>query len=580
MKKSKQICSLALVLLLVFFMFGCDTVSVPTNPTTVGNHSTSQTTVEQTTTEPSGSKPTSSILGSGYVYPPIDLNPDSPASDEKMNITCQCIPKTVENPDNLPVLKWVCLVDRTIQTWTEDAVQEANQMLSNKDIPFRVQFVILSTDQSYLHSDWLSRTVVKEALEDADLVFGWLTPAERKACLLPITEYVIGDAQPSLKNAVLHELSWIGASVDGEIYGIQTYPLQSSSTGWQVESKLLKEYGLSAEDFKKNFWEMDEIFEKIYSKNGNKPFLLGEDEGYQRKHRNSVSLTSIVPNGVNMAGDIYQLIGACFAIDHHGENSVVVNTLETESVRNTWAAIMRYKNAGYVTMDPDISQVRYGSLHGDVVYTNSDEKICIPVTSSVYNSLYVGQDICGVAAASRHVEEAIMLLNLVAEDEAFQKQLFFGKEGRDFTLTNGVYAPVRQEKGDYYNMEFLSVYSYFSHVMENRNDWLAAHEGKTTLQTYKDNLDSVSIRYCPIIFDYTDFEQEIDEMEKIFNIYFHFYTNNTEIGEPGDSDYVPRMTEELYNQMLQELKDAGSDMIIAELQRQLDAWLEEHPDWQ
>ena len=39
------------------------------------------------------------------------------------------------------------------------------------------------------------------------------------------------------------------------------------------------------------------------------------------------------------------------------------------------------------------------------------------------------------------------------------------------------------------------------------------------------------------------------------------------------------LTADEYNQMLQELKDAGSEVIQAELQKQLDDWLAENPDW-
>ena len=38
--------------------------------------------------------------------------------------------------------------------------------------------------------------------------------------------------------------------------------------------------------------------------------------------------------------------------------------------------------------------------------------------------------VSGVAAASDHKAEAISLLSLIAEDEAFRMQLFYGKEGR------------------------------------------------------------------------------------------------------------------------------------------------------
>ena len=39
------------------------------------------------------------------------------------------------------------------------------------------------------------------------------------------------------------------------------------------------------------------------------------------------------------------------------------------------------------------------------------------------------------------------------------------------------------------------------------------------------------------------------------------------------------MTREKYDEMLNALRDAGSDKVLAELQRQLDAWLAANPDW-
>ena len=39
------------------------------------------------------------------------------------------------------------------------------------------------------------------------------------------------------------------------------------------------------------------------------------------------------------------------------------------------------------------------------------------------------------------------------------------------------------------------------------------------------------------------------------------------------------MDEENYQIMLAEIRAAGGDKILAELQKQLDAWLEAHPDW-
>ena len=60
--------------------------------------------------------------------------------------------------------------------------------------------------------------------------------------------------------------------------------------------------------------------------------------------------------------------------------------------------------------------------------------------------------------------------------------------------------------------------------------------------------------------------KELLSIGKVMGNYYYMFT-------------TPDMTEEMYDQMLQDMKDAGSEKVIAELQRQLDAWLAEHPDW-
>ena len=56
----------------------------------------------------------------------------------------------------------------------------------------------------------------------------------------------------------------------------------------------------------------------------------------------------------------------------------------------------------------------------------------------------------------------------------------------------------------------------------------------------------------------------------------------TAIGEVM-GDYEPLFStpyyEEYYPQMLEKLEEAGMSTVIAEMQRQLDAWIAEHPDW-
>ena len=60
----------------------------------------------------------------------------SPELNGNSEISVQFPPETVENPDGLPVLKWVCLMEQFITSsnhlWSEDAVKEVNQMLTER----------------------------------------------------------------------------------------------------------------------------------------------------------------------------------------------------------------------------------------------------------------------------------------------------------------------------------------------------------------------------------------------------------------------------------------------------------------
>ena len=64
-------------------------------------------------------------------------------------------------------------------------------------------------------------------------------------------------------------------------------------------------------------------------------------------------------------------------------------------------------------------------------------------------------------------------------------------------------------------------------------------------------------RYLPITFDYSKYEEELLALESVLSNYFGQFSG---------------LTENEYDKMLQEIKDAGGDRILSELQQQLEAW--------
>lgn len=568
----KNLAILILALSLFISMVGCG--QKPEDPTITTDPTNSTQPFEE------GSWPT---------YPsdePLSVMPTLTEYDKEIEkeliISCQYLPQTVDNPENLPVLKWVCLVDGvrggTSRIWNEAAVHELNQMLADRDMPFRVQFVMMSMSEWLVDPNWFSRPEVQAVLKDADLIYGIMSADEKLQYLSPITEYATGTAEPSLKSAVAHELDWSAAMINGEIYGIPTIPYAPRSIGWKVDPAFLSDYGLNEESFSCNYWEMDELFAEIYEKNGNKPFLAVESDDIIITFSTLYDRIQIAQQTVlyRSMPRVLQTIGSCFAIDHSGDTPAIVNILETDTARLIQQATARYRAAGYVVgLSSELGMVTCSVVNGQTTYTLEDGTICIPVEESVFVAEASGNYISGIAATSQYKTEAISLLRLIGEDEAFRMQLLFGKEGRDYILEDGYYSLVKQEDGSYHSISMVSPLSYFAGLTAKEApylltpgvdpDWMVTYDGKTTLQTYVEMMDTCDISYYPIAFDYSEFEQELAAVDDVFRKYYLIYTN-------------PKyMTEELYSMMLAELHEAGAGEIQAELQRQLEEYLAKDP---
>lgn len=495
-------------------------------------------------------------------------------------ITSQYLPKDVENPEKLPVLKWVCLTERQygggVRTWNETAVLELNQMLVDRDMPFRIQFVLLTMDQWLVDSDWLSRPEAQKELAGADLIYGQMRPDNMLDYLLPITEYIGNHTGISLENAVPHEYNWLTGTIDGDVYGVPTALYQSYAGGWTMNADFLVKYGLTEGSFADNFWEMDGVFERIYEQNNKKPFLyINRDTILRSSNSFTGERDSYYPGALyHIMAQCYKGCGSCFAIDYTLDTPRVVNTLQTGYARQTQSAIARYKKAGYVTDDTALVQLSYGTVFGNDTYMDELGNVVIPNTPVVFHATASGGPISGIAVNSQYKEEALSLLKLIAEDEEFRMQLFYGKEGRDYTIADGYYTLKTYEDGSTYSLDFLSPLSYFSGLTSNRmtanflspgtENWsLFAYEGEDLIETYRGVLEDSILSYS-VVFDYTGFEKELAAMNAVYEEYFSQFS---------------KLTEQQYSQMLHELEAAGSKKVLDELQRQLEQWQSKNPDW-
>lgn len=487
---------------------------------------------------------------------------DPAATEPEPNITLQYLPGRVEAPEGVTVLKWVCLTERPygggVRTWNEKAAIEFNRLLAERSMPFRVQFLLFTMDQWLLNSDWFSRPEVQEVLADADLIYGMVTDENMPRYLLPITEYATGAKEPSLEIAVPHPYNWCIGMVGDEIYGIPTVLQQASAGGWIAEPSFFSTHGLNEADFIKDFYEMDEMFARIYRENGNRPFLYLPKDSVLRVGNEALGETVTVFPGVlhPHISQGYKAAGACFAVSVADGDPRVVQLLETNGARQAQKAMARYLEAGYTTNDPAAAQLRYGTVFGDRPHTDSAGNIVIPNTVTVFHATQPGGVMTGVSAGTQHKEAALSLLNLIAADESLRLRLFYGKEGRDYTVTDGCYTIRIYEDGSSYSMDFLSPLSYFSGMAADpmtanllspgTENWtLFSYDTKGLLETYQGILDR-SILTEPVCFDYTGFEKELAAMEAVYEKYFPTFS---------------KLTEQQYGEMLRQLEAAGCKRI-------------------
>ena len=503
---------------------------------------------------------------------PVETEP-KPYPAGRSDIRCELLPRKVESAADVTVLKWVCLgatstLDRMVSQifsyhtdWSEQAVQELNQTLEEQGLSYRIQFVMFTTT-SVDEINWFRVPEVLEAIEDADLITGPFTRKQMQNDLLPLTQYIPENAEHSLANGVLHETNWVDATVAGEIYGIPTALRYVVGSGWNIRSEELKALGISPEEFRKEYWDMDEVFREIYTRNGAEAFLLKPESGITRQNINGVS--ALQPSAISfMLDNRYMSIGSCFGVDFSGEKPVVVNYLRTDYVRSIQQAMLRYHRAGYFRSESmGMQLLDYSNAFSDEIYTYTygagayaEEIICVPLGGLHYVQPSATR-LTGIPRDSKNARSALELLSRMGEDEAFRNRLLLGEEGVDYTMEAGAYQPLERVDGSY-AMNFLSpLNALVASAPFDAELTFPEKEGMNRTESYQQVMEAAQL-WPALSFDFSTLVQEERAVRAVLETYL--------------SDFAS-MTAETYEQMLQEINRAGEEYIQAELQRQLDEW--------
>jgi hypothetical protein len=164
----------------------------------------------------------------------------------------------------------------------------------------------------------------------------------------------------------------------------------------------------------------------------------------------------------------------------------------------------------------------------------------------------------GICKASIKKTLVLELLERIAGDEDFRTRFCYGVEGKDYVVEDGICRALAREDGSY-RMDFLTQLAAFTEFSVNDNHvYLPKAEGMTRLETYRQNVDNAQL-WLPVEFNWVYMEITLKDINEELRKYLPMF---------------PLVSEGMYDMVLAAVRDACGDAVKAELQRQLDAWLE------
>ncbi|MBR6396648.1 MAG: ABC transporter substrate-binding protein [Lachnospiraceae bacterium] len=393
--------------------------------------------------------------------------------------------------------------------------------------------------------------------------------------VLPITDYVHTALQPTID--ITGEEILGATTFNGQIYGMPVYRTDVCTYYWILPTTIA---------------ENDLGFEV------GKTVTIDELTGYldvlHQKYPDQIAMA--VRPGMNgmpnnfclsaiMGGPEYYLVtdlGSGVGIE--GNNTTVVNLYDTDYFKDVCQTAYDWNQKGYVNKDVSVVAeegydlmkagralsyiIGYGGCNPQVTdesdTTHGMSVMYVPIAPAI--NMPSGLNWC-VSYGCKNVEAACEALNLFYTDPFVMNSILYGVEGRDYEdtgLGNGEDKIVKLPEGK--TMFDVPYYAFFTcGIMGNEYiDWVSLQPDGTYEDRREANKEfqrnAVSSPIYGFTFDTANVKNEVAGISTVESQYLSGLLS----GELDPNEYIPKL--------VQAVKDAGQDAVIAEAQRQIDAW--------
>ena len=362
------------------------------------------------------------------------------------------------------------------------------------------------------------------------------------------------DSAPALRDLIPQDY-WKACEVNGGIYAVPTYKDSSATFFFVYDQELAQASGVDYRNAK-TLQDVEKVLEGMYpAETANHPantpvFLVhkgGIDDIYGAKYDD-------ISSGCPAIGVSY----------HNGEPKVV-SVFEQEDVIKDIETLQDMYKKGYINSDANILDwtAKYNPCAVEQGWPAAADTVWGPNMGieglkaeaiqwgpTVLSNATVQGSLNSISAACKHPEKALQLLELVNTDSKVRDMLYFGLEGDNFDYTadgkvhknNADWTMAGYTQGTFFNVSLLDT--------EEKNQW---DEVKAQ------NENAVA---SPILGFSLNKEPISDELDAIIAIF-----TSWRAAMMTGADVNAR------ENMLSEMKDAGLDHVIEEVQAQIDAWI-------
>lgn len=453
------------------------------------------------------------------------------------------------------------------------AVENALNEMMEKDIGVHVTFE--PVDLMEAQNDAILKVAAGEQLDIMLSAFTSIGNVVSKGLIQPLDELLDEYGQDILENSHTKEM----CGYQGETWGVCTGDVVTNSYGYMIKKEYWDKYNLAertgwTEEKVYTLDEIEEIFEIVKA---------GEGENFYCDVP-----WNTTPEPMNNGYIEYDKVGGSLAtgvlmLNRSFEDTTIYDLFETEEYKEYCEMRYEWAQKGYIAQDaavttesPDtlVAQdnylgVFYWNMPQDMITydkTIGCELVCLDTVAG-YGAYAGGSAIqWSIPITSANPEKAMQALNYIYENPEAAWLIEFGIEGSEYEVVkeDGNKKQIKMLAEDTQSLPYYMPYGIWGNILQWPDVYPNAMGSNAKKQAVEDAIPEE--RYSPA-FGYSFDQQPVATEIAAVSTVIEQYTPSLNCGAVDPTEALP--------EFIDSLKAAGMDKIIAEQQKQFDAWYAE-----